>query len=80
MLGYLDDLLLLPIGIYLALKLIPLAVLADSRQKASVTTSELPRSWIAAIVIVILWVTAITLIGVIITNFFDTESEVLIGG
>lgn len=79
-LGYLDDLLLLPIGIYLALKLIPLAVLADSRQKASATTSELPRSWIAAIVIVILWVTAITLIGVIITNFFDTESEVLIGG
>jgi hypothetical protein len=55
-------------------------VLADSRQKASVTTSELPRSWFAAIVIVILWVTAITLIGVIITNFFDTESEVLIGG
>src|SRR5574341_311034 len=77
LLGYLDDLLLLPFGIYLALKLIPPAVLADSRQKAGATTGKPPRSWIAAIVIVILWVTAIMLIGMIITKLFDTESQVL---
>lgn len=80
LLGYLDDLLLLPIGIYLALKLIPPAVLTESRQKASGTTSELPKSRIAAIVIVILWVTAIMAVGVILTKLIDTESQDLIGG
>lgn len=80
LLGYLDDLLLLPIGIYLALKLIPPAVLTESRQKASRTTSELPKSRIAAIVIVILWVTAIMAVGVILTKLIDTESQDLIGG
>src|SRR4030065_765664 len=33
-LGYLDDLVLIPIGIYLALKLIPVEVMADSRLRA----------------------------------------------
>jgi uncharacterized membrane protein YkvA (DUF1232 family) len=80
LLGYLDDLLLLPIGIYLALKLIPPAVLTDARQKASGTTGKLPRSWIAAIVIVILWITAIMAVGVILTKLIDTESQDLIGG
>ena len=34
-LGYLDDLILLPLGIGMALKMIPPAVLAECRQKAS---------------------------------------------
>jgi uncharacterized membrane protein YkvA (DUF1232 family) len=80
LLGYLDDLLLLPIGIYLALKLIPPAVLTDSRHKASETTGKPPKSRIAAIVIVILWVTAIMAVGVILTKLIDTESQDLIGG
>jgi uncharacterized membrane protein YkvA (DUF1232 family) len=80
LLGYLDDLLLLPIGIYLALKLIPPAVLTESRQKASGITGELPKSRIAAIVIVILWVTAIMVVGVILTKLIGTESQELIGG
>jgi uncharacterized membrane protein YkvA (DUF1232 family) len=80
LLGYLDDLLLLPIGIYLALKLIPPAVLTESRQKASGITGELPKSRFAAIVIVILWVTAIMVVGVILTKLIGTESQELIGG
>jgi uncharacterized membrane protein YkvA (DUF1232 family) len=80
LLGYLDDLLLLPIGIYLALKLIPPAVLTDSRQKASGKTGKLPKNWIAAIVIVILWVTSIIAAGVMLTKLIDAQSQVLIGG
>ena len=33
-LGQLDDLILVPLGIYLVLRMIPLHVLADARQKA----------------------------------------------
>jgi len=53
-LGYLDDLLLLPLGIFLALKLIPTAVLADARQAARRANGNLPQSRVAAIVIIAL--------------------------
>jgi uncharacterized membrane protein YkvA (DUF1232 family) len=41
-LGQLDDLLLVPLGIWLCLKLIPPAVMADAREKAS--TAPAPGS------------------------------------
>lgn len=57
-LGYLDDLLLLPLGIALALKLIPPSVLADSRSQvqsqAAAASGGAGRA--AAAVIVLLWV------------------------
>ena len=40
-LGYLDDLVLLPVGIFLALKLIPPKLLADARQNAETTFVKL---------------------------------------
>jgi uncharacterized membrane protein YkvA (DUF1232 family) len=55
-LGYLDDLVLIPLGIALALRLIPSAVMADSRTRADqVLSQDRPRSWAAAVVIVALW-------------------------
>jgi uncharacterized membrane protein YkvA (DUF1232 family) len=55
-LGYLDDLVLIPLGIALALRLIPSAVMADSRARADqVLSQDRPRSWAAAAVIVALW-------------------------
>jgi uncharacterized membrane protein YkvA (DUF1232 family) len=56
-LGYLDDLLLLPIGITLALRMIPPEVMTECRAKATeqaVKTNAL--SWIVAAVIALLWV------------------------
>jgi uncharacterized membrane protein YkvA (DUF1232 family) len=55
-LGYVDDLLLLPLGIYLAVKMIPEPVLAECRQKAAAAHTKLPRNWIAAAIIVALWI------------------------
>jgi uncharacterized membrane protein YkvA (DUF1232 family) len=56
LLGYLDDLLLLPLGVALALKLLPEQVLADSREKARRMVSEgKPVSRVAAAVIVAIW-------------------------
>ncbi len=55
-LGYLDDLILVPLGIILVLKMIPPAVLAECREKAEAAMNQdKPTSWIAAIVIVAIW-------------------------
>ena len=55
-LGYLDDLILIPLGIVLALKLIPKEVVEEYRQKA--TEMKRPKSWIGAVVIGIIWMAA----------------------
>jgi uncharacterized membrane protein YkvA (DUF1232 family) len=55
-LGYLDDLVLVPLGITLAIKMIPPAVLAECRQQAQALMEEgRPVNWMAAIVIVSIW-------------------------
>lgn len=53
-LGYLDDLLLLPLGILLVIRLTPPDVIAVSREKAEHAASR-PVSRIAAVVIITLW-------------------------
>ena len=69
--GYLDDLVLLPLGIFLALKLIPATVLADARQAAQQADGSLAHSRAAAIVIVLLWTIGAVIIGVWVTGYFD---------
>lgn len=55
-LGYLDDLLLLPLGIALALRLIPPAVMAECREQArEIMRENRPTNWVAAGVIVAIW-------------------------
>ena len=55
-LGYLDDLILIPIGIALAIKLIPHQVLAECRARANETIQNgKPVSRVAGAVIVIIW-------------------------
>jgi uncharacterized membrane protein YkvA (DUF1232 family) len=56
--GYLDDLILIPIGIYFVLRIIPEGVMADARGQAQdwiAARNRRPRNWIAAAVIFILW-------------------------
>ena len=58
-LGLLDELLLLPAALWLVLRLVPAPVLADARAKEvawSEARRQRPRNWIAAGVIVLLWV------------------------
>lgn len=56
-LGYLDDLILLPVGIWLALKMIPSQVMAECRQKAEARlNSGQPGKYMAAALIIALWV------------------------
>jgi len=53
-LGYVDDLLLLPLGIWLAIRLVPAHVMAESREQAAVQMDR-PTSRAAAVVIVSVW-------------------------
>ena len=56
-LGYLDDLIVVPLGIMLVLKMIPPAVMVECRVKAqSITLKNRPKNWIAAGIILIVWV------------------------
>jgi len=60
-LGYLDDAVIVPLGIWLALRLIPRHVLAESRVKADAwiaAREKHPRSYVAATVFVIIWFAA----------------------
>jgi uncharacterized membrane protein YkvA (DUF1232 family) len=59
-LGYLDDLILVPLGIALAIRLIPPDVLADCRARAAETIdAKRPTNWVAAGVIVVIWLLAL---------------------
>jgi len=55
--GYLDDLILVPLGIAVAVKIIPAAVLVDCRARAK-TASENPTNRKAAAVIIVIWLAA----------------------
>lgn len=57
-LGYVDDLILVPLGIALALRMIPPQVMNDSRTRAMEALKDgKPVSRIAALVIVSIWIT-----------------------
>jgi len=53
-LGYLDDLLIIPFGVWLTVKMIPENVLNECRKQADMAI-EKPTNWIAAAGIVVLW-------------------------
>jgi uncharacterized membrane protein YkvA (DUF1232 family) len=54
-LGYLDDLVLIPLGVALAVRMIPPQVLAECREKAR-ELKDRPVSRVAAVVVVAVWV------------------------
>jgi uncharacterized membrane protein YkvA (DUF1232 family) len=69
-LGYLDDVVLIPLGIALVLKLIPAEVLADCRRRAE-QTRERVKSWIAAGVIIAIWVATAAIVGYFVMRWFS---------
>ena len=55
-LGYLDDLILVPLGAALVLRMISPDVIAESREEAREAMSDgKPTNWAAAVVIIALW-------------------------
>ena len=69
-LGYLDDLILVPIAIALAIKMIPPNVLADCRQKAHLEIDQKhPQNWVAASIIIFIWLLFISFAILFVTRF-----------
>ncbi|MBL8384790.1 MAG: DUF1232 domain-containing protein [Burkholderiales bacterium] len=61
-LGYLDDLVLVPLGIALALRLVPAEVLAQARTRAASALERPARSAAAAVIIIALWIVGAALV------------------
>lgn len=58
--GYLDDLILIPAGIALLIRIIPREVLEECRAKAqSDLLKRVSKSWVAGAIIVLVWLLAI---------------------
>jgi uncharacterized membrane protein YkvA (DUF1232 family) len=55
LIGYLDDLILVPLGIALAIRLIPPALLEEHREHAAARIAGRPVSRVGALVILAIW-------------------------
>ncbi len=69
-LGYLDDLIIIPIGVYLALRMIPAQVLLECRAKASLSLESEPQFKFMAIIVVFVWILAVLLVGLFLIKIF----------
>ncbi len=71
-LGYLDDLILVPLGIALALRMIPAPVLEDCRTKARNAAQEAgPGGTAAAVTVVVIWLALAVLAVYLVGRFVD---------
>lgn len=64
-LGYLDDLIILPALIVLSLKLIPKDIMAASRLRAENEPIRLKDNWVFALIFIMIWLLLIALIAVL---------------
>jgi len=67
--GYLDDLLIVPLGILAVVKLIPPDVMAESRAAAALA-AEQPVSRTAAVVVALIWAASLALTGWLAYRYF----------
>jgi len=67
-LGYLDDLILVPAGIWLVVRLTPADIMAEHRALAA-AAQERPVSKTAAVVILLVWLAAATLCGWLVEHY-----------
>jgi uncharacterized membrane protein YkvA (DUF1232 family) len=73
--GYLDDLIIIPAGIALLIKIIPRDVLEECRAKAqSDVLNRKSKNWVAGVIIVFIWLLAIYFILSLIWSLIHPSS------
>ena len=60
--GYLDDLIIIPLGIALVVRLIPAQLMAEFRTEA-LLISDRPMSYAAATVVIVVWTVVMVVLG-----------------
>jgi uncharacterized membrane protein YkvA (DUF1232 family) len=58
-LGYIDDLVLIPYGVVLLIRMMPKDVLEECRLKAQSSPASQPKRWAGAVVVACIWALAI---------------------
>jgi len=71
-LGYLDDLVIVPVGIFLVVRLIPPDIMAQHRAAAAAAATR-PVSRGAALVIMAIWLVCMLLGGVLVYRWFALD-------
>jgi uncharacterized membrane protein YkvA (DUF1232 family) len=72
-LGHLDDVILVPLGIWLVVRLIPPAILAEHRAAGAAAGGGPPRSLAGAAVIAALWLAAAVWLGSLALDWFQAS-------
>lgn len=64
-LGFLDDIILLPLGIWLSIQMIPKEVFVECKQKAKqMEKKDKPKNWWMAAFIFVLWFSLLSLLSI----------------
>ena len=72
--GYIDDLILIPLGIALVIKMIPPDVLQDCREKADETLKGgKPKNWIAGGIVILIWILLFALIALYLGRLLNAD-------
>lgn len=71
-LGFVDEIILLPIAIWLALRMIPAPVVLEARHHAAALAAKKPRILWGALLIVLIWMLFVVLFGFLIYRVFST--------
>ncbi|MDD5703474.1 MAG: hypothetical protein PHU23_15675 [Dehalococcoidales bacterium] len=66
-----DDLIIVPAGIYLAIKMIPEGVFTECREKAGIERIDSKTKWIMAGIVVLIWLLIVFLIVRFIWQIFS---------
>jgi uncharacterized membrane protein YkvA (DUF1232 family) len=75
-LGYLDDLVLVPLGLAIAIRLVPPSVLAEHRAEASRRFAHgAPRSRVGAALVVLVWVLALVWLAYVAYPHHDSAAR-----
>jgi len=69
--GYLDDLIVTPGGIWLAVRLIPPEVLTEARAAAATSSVDRSAGRVGAVIILLLWILAIIWAASIILRYWE---------
>ena len=72
--GYLDDLIIVPLGIVAVVKLIPPEIMAEHRAAAAMASAR-PTSRMAAAVIAFIWIASMALVGWVAYRYFVSASS-----